>query len=137
MPIATKVPGLRTPGEYPFMIVEISKDNSKAGNPMLTVLAKRVDGDEGLRSWFVAKNQKALAELAKLKLACGLPPQAKGEDLVGCKFIGKVTLDPPNAEGKQFSRLGEVRSWTPGFKAIVERQPGEETASADTGELPF
>lgn len=134
MPIVTKLKGLKTPGEYPLMVMEISKDPSKAGNPMLTVQFKVIDGDEGIRSWYVAKNKGAMKELAELKLACGLPPQAVGEDLLGCKVIGVVALDPPTADGKVFSRIKSVRPMVSGFKSQPDPNFKEEEHDE---QLPF
>jgi len=127
MAFATKIPGLKKAGTFPMLCVEISKDPSKAGRPMLAVLWKSLDPEnEGAASqWMVMNLSFGQEAFTKAKIALGLPMTAKGDDLVGNKAMITLRLKEPNAEGKVFSEVVEVKPFDPHWQAKKSLQKPE------------
>lgn len=131
MPITTKVEGLREPGTYPMMIIEVCRDPSKSGYPMLTLLWKEINGSRGVKEWiaFLPKEHKyhtlAPEKLAKLKMVLGLPQTAKAEDFVGKKGLVTLKMGKENAEGKSYTEVHYVNPYTeaPSAPASSDTQP--------------
>lgn len=129
MPISAKLPGLREPGTYAMYVIEVSKDPSKSGYPMLTLLWKEIDGERGVKEWFafLPKEHKAShitpERLAKLKMALGLPTMAKGEDFIGKRALVTLRMGKPNAEGKTYTEVH--------FVAPLKEQNNEAPSNTD------
>lgn len=122
----TKPNFLKTPGNHVVTVKEIYKKTSKTGYPQLQI---EFITDQGalISTWITAKaldkktntvvdNKKAMELLAKLKLATGLAPTAKAEELKGKRvtitaqvdFLAVSDFNPAPAGG-------ETGNGAPGF----------------------
>lgn len=128
---------IKEPGIYNVLIIGAEATQSKKLDPMLVITFKQIGGNGGeIRGYYVPKHKFMAEALASLKLACGLPPTAKKEDLLGKKIQIVVELQKV-IPGKE--RINEKTGlpYPPSSQVVAYKPFQDEPTPEDEGILPF
>lgn len=131
---------LKTPGIYEALIIGAEATNSKKGDPMLVITFKQLGGTGGeINSYFVPKYDFMAKRLAELKLAVGVSPAAKKDDLLGKKLIIEVAMQKVKPGQEKINEKTNL-PYPPNSEVVAYlpfKEPAQYMEQDITDKLPF
>lgn len=126
---------IKEPGNYTALIIEATAGKSKKGMDMLTVTFKDITSGGEIRGYFVPHYDFMAKKLAELKLAAGLSPTAKKDDLLGKKVVIGVRMQQVKP-GQEKINEKTGKPYPPSTE-VFEYIPFREPAQYGDENLPF
>jgi hypothetical protein len=126
---------LKEPGQYEALIIAAEAGHSKNGDAMLTITFKDMKDGGEIRGYFVPKFPFLQERLAQLKLAVGVGPMAKKDEMLGKKLVIGVRMQQVKP-GKEKINEKTGQPYPPSAE-VFEFLPLQAPASYGSDDLPF